>query len=627
MRRLATVAVLALGLACTESSLEPEPEPDPRPARPPGLIRLDQHSRAASAHLTEVQVHADRAYVANSNELFAVYRLTDAGDLVEVLAHPTPLHRCTTLTIHAASDSLYCGSDEWMGVVRYDLTEPDAPVRDGDDYNPPLEGLRVADMAPVGDRLVFARYDLGIASAAIGPDGRLGALVEQPEIGNVRRLDADADGRLWALTNDRGLLVFQPGADGAWIERWQLELDGPALGLGVDGSQAAVGLGSAGLALVTLDETGLHRSRAIEVPGVVSAADLLGDVAVAVTLQGTFAYDLRDPSRWPEDPRGEVERAGFEVDGVRLLGFIPAGPWDRPGNAGVLLDGQLIARDGQIELLTSDWTWVERLAVDLDGFPAGVDVRRGEWVAAEAEVVPIGLRNPTPFGLEVDVQRTGTTSRTSVVLGPGETRVLELPANELEIDTPNGLIVEVLDGDEVVDASMVVVMRRAPLELAPVELAGRPAPGQAMPSSTLATGWPNAVEGLTVPRPGVAQRLVFYGIDCAAMWPEVEDLLWRVRSGRLPADAVVLASETDPTVDSAFDRWGLDAALWGYHDTGLTPPGLLDDNLFPRLYEDGFVLYELPSGAHHPTDYEFDAEGRVVEVSREYRGEHELRVD
>ena len=116
--------------------------------------------------------------------------------------------------------------------------------------------------------------------------------------------------------------------------------------------------------------------------------------------------------------------------------------------------------------------------------------------------------------------------------------------------------------------------------------------------------------------------MVFYGIDCAAMWPEIEDLLWRVRAGLLAPDEVVLASHVDPTVEGAFDRWGLDDANWGYFEPFVLPPDIAALNPYENLYEDGFVIYELPADAHHPTNYVIDDDGTVVAVEREYRGEH-----
>jgi hypothetical protein len=106
------------------------------------------------------------------------------------------------------------------------------------------------------------------------------------------------------------------------------------------------------------------------------------------------------------------------------------------------------------------------------------------------------------------------------------------------------------------------------------------------------------------------------------MWPEVEDLLWRVRSGALSPESIVLASHIDPTVESAWARWGLDDATWGYFD--VAPGEIVDTNPWQTLYDDGFVLSELPSAAHHPTDYLVDAQGLVYGVEREYRGAHEL---
>src|SRR5690606_3805212 len=262
--------------------------------------------------------------------------------------------------------------------------------------------------------------------------------------------------------------------------------------------------------------------------------------------------------------------------------------------------------------------------LDIDGFPNTVDVRHGEYVPAEAESVGIHLRNPTPFARRVELQIVGERSWLGADIEPRATARVELPATRFEIDTPLLVIMRVWDGDEVVDTSGVVVLRRPPISASPVAEHGRPAIGQPFPPIYLATNWPGEVAPLSIPTAGTRQRVVFYGIDCAAIWPEVEDLLWRVRAGLLAPEQVVLASHIDPTVQGAVDRWGLGDATWGYFAPGVAPSEIIALNPFEDLYEDGFVLHELPSAAHHPTDYVVDEDGIVVMVEREYRGEHEI---
>ncbi len=620
--------IFALSLVGGAAACDRGPELGPTPARPAGLIpRAQVEQPTPSPHLTELARFGDYVYVGNSNDQIAVYRLEPDGGLRSILGATGPSAdnvRCTTLAIHEPTRSLYCASDAGIGVARFDLGDPAAPDRALEPFELPAD-LRASDMVVVADELLLARYDRGLAVAQIDGAGRLSAaLDEQPELGNLARLDADAGGRVWALSRDRGLLVLERDSSGTWAERWRLpasELDGPALGLDVDGSRAALGLGSGGLAIVELDPSaGLRRTHLLEPPGVVSAAALRGDAAIAVSLFGAFAYDLRAPERWPEDPRGEQPRAALDEGGARLAGFIASGPWDHPGGGGAMLDGLLFERDGALELLVSDWAWVERVAVDLDGFPRGVDLRGGEWLAADAEAVALAVRNPTAFATRVEVQRVGARESLSVELGPRETATIELPAADFEIDTPQLVLVHGYDGDERISTRGVTVMRRPPLAGWPVADYGRPAAGAEFPELTLATAVAGETVAAPVPIPGVTQRLVFYGIDCAAMWPEVEDLLWRVRSGRLERDAVVLASHLDPR-DDARVRWGLDAARWAYFEGPSYPEELRAQNPFADLYDDGFVIWELPSAAHHPTDYLIGPDGRVALVEREYRGE------
>jgi hypothetical protein len=619
---------LALLLGLALASCQAEPELAPVPARPAGLIpRAQVEQPTEGPHLTEAVISGELVMVGNSFDTFAIYELDDELGLALVVEQPLGANgeRCTTLAMDLPTASLYCGSDGDLGVFRYDMSDPRAPVLDGEPFNPDTtDPLRASDMVVVGGRLLLARYHRGLASAQIDADGRLSDLQEQTGFGNVRKLDVDDAGRVWALTVDRGLLVLEADPDGTWVERWQLELDGPALGLGVQGSRAAVGLGSAGLAIVELDDNGLSRTHALQPPGVVSAADIHGDVAVAVTLLGPFVYDLREPEAWPEDPRGEQAREAFDEGGARLVGHALAGPWDHVDGVGAMLDGVLIERDDELALITTDWNWVERFAIDIDGFPAAVDLRRGEFVPAEAATFSITLRNPTPFGLRAEYRLIGDLGWTGVELeARADTRV-ELPSERFEIDTPQLVLLQIYDGDTVVGTPGVTVLRRAPIANAPVLERGHPASGQEFPGITLASGPPEQVVPVVLPTAGIEQRVVFYGIDCAAMWPEIEDLLWRIRAGLLTREQVVLASHHHPFTDDGFTRWGLDDAIWGHFDQDTLPPEIAGQNPYAELYEDGFVLYELPSAAHHPTDYVIGADGRVITVEREYRGEHEL---
>lgn len=600
-----------------------------RRARPPGLIARAQVEQATpSPHLVELAL-ADEGYLylANSNDGLGVYRLLPEGGLELRLGQPADAEgqlRCTSLAVHQASDSLYCGSDGWLGIQRWAIEDREQPVLDGPDFNPPLTGLRVHDLLVIGEQLLMARYDRGLAWAEIDGNGQLGALVERPEVGNLRKLARDEAGRLWALSVDRGLLVFEPEPGGGWSERWSLEVDGPALGLGVDGARAALGLGSAGVAVVELDAGGLTQTHRLEPPGVVTAADLRGEILAAITLTGVFAYDLRPSVEWPEDPHGEVDAEAADLGGARLLGFWPAGPWDHPGGKGAMLDGRFVDGDAGPELIVSDWSWVERFVVDPEGFPSGVDLARGVFVAGEDQDIGLALRNPTPFRQRVELQRVGADAFVELELGAYEERVETLAAGDFELDAPSLVVARVFDGDELVAAPGFTVLRRPPLDERPILGYGRPPPGSRFPDIAMATGSPGAVEALGLPTPGERQRLVFYAIDCAAMWPAVEDLLWQLRSGRRGPASVVLAAHIDPSIESARERWGLDDASWGYFAPFALPPEIAALNPYEDLYEDGFVIYELPAAAHHPTDYLIGEDGQVLAVEREYRGLHAL---
>ena len=66
------------------------------------------------------------------------------------------------------------------------------------------------------------------------------------------------------------------------------------------------------------------------------------------------------------------------------------------------------------------------------------------------------------------------------------------------------------------------------------------------------------VEPLALPLPNQPQRIVFYGSDCAAMWPDIDDLVWRIHAGELEPSSVVLASNDQVALQGVVERWQLD---------------------------------------------------------------------
>jgi hypothetical protein len=433
----------------------------------------------------------------------------------------------------------------------------------------------------------------------IDAQGRLGALELVPLAGNVRRLAADAQGRLWVLGLDRLTLL-----DGQTLaELAAITLDGPALDLAAWGDEAIVAQGSMGARIVALRGDTLELVATLEPPAVVSAVDLRDDVAAVVGLTGAWLYDRRDASSSP-----------------RPAGFRRAGAWHQDSRTGSMLYARIVAGD----LLVSDWNFVSRFGMDASGELVGLDLPRAVYVAGEAESVEIPLRNVGRHPLEVELRGVGWIELATLTIGPGETARVELDAAHFELDVPTVVALLVRDGDGIVAMPSTVVLRRPPLAQWPIDPHGAPAPGHAFPAIALGVGTLDAMTALWLPLPDVAQRVVFWGTDCVAMWPEIEDLAHRQQTGRLAPGTVVLAAHQNPQVEGVNARWGLDDVPWGSFGPDVITPEIAALNPWVELYDDAMGLHQLPGAAYHPTDYEVDAQGLVRAVEREYRGAYGL---
>ena len=343
-----------------------------------GLILLAQELQpTVSPHLVEIVPHGDVAYVANSNDQFGAWLLEPEGTMLATLPRPPPselYRRCTTLAIHAASNTLFCSADDAQVVLTFDLTEPQVPVlRDPEAVVYPE--LFTRDITVVGDRLYYARFQKGLAYSEIAPDGSLGPVT--PTLVDEDMRFVEGTDPLIAL-GARGLMVL--GGSDADIEvRETLPLRGPRLGLRVVGDRALVALGSFGVAIVDVAGGAPMLERVIEVPGVVTAADLSGDALAVSTLIGAFLYDLRQTP-------------------PRVAGFAPAGRRG-PRSEGVMLHAAFAGPD----LLVSDWSFVERYAIDLEGAVVDVDHVRGLYLAPGQDA-GIPLRNVGDQTMEVRVR-------------------------------------------------------------------------------------------------------------------------------------------------------------------------------------------------------------------------------
>jgi len=571
----------------------------------PGLSLRDGAS-VLEGHLVEMVVHEGHVYAADSNSGVTVVRLEADGSLTTTQNTPNPatVHRCTTLALDRASDTLYCGSDRTDDTAKielYDVSKPgSASLRGSFAIN--YDATR--DVAVVGDTLLISSFESGLWTAQIDAQGDLSGLVELGIEGNAR-FAAGLDGRvvsLWSEPSELGALVrLSAREDFAELDR--LALAGPPLGLSVDpeGHRVAVALGSGGAAILRLDDDELALERMLEPPGVTTGALVEGELGVAITLTGAFAWAL----------------AGDEA---RIFGFGPAAQLSQVG-AGNMLHG--VVHEG--ELLVSDWVFIERYAIDPSGEVLALDVPRGLHVPPTGAIA-WKVRNPgrTELRLDISTQRQGLLW--SRAIAPGGVEEVSLDADtHAELLSPEepvaSLEIAARDPSLADDSAALWRTRMALVERNP-DKPLPPATGDLFPEITVENG----AGGLyTLPHASGTQT-IWFSPDCALMWPEIQDLAWLERAEiDLGRGTPVLL--TDFAIDQSgyVDDWDLDSlelGLWG-----AAAPAIGDANaeLAPSALEGPFIIADMPGDAH-PIDYVITGDGIIRSIERTYRGPWSLVV-
>ncbi len=594
----------SLGLACAEV---------PNPDIAVGIVaRGGDFVVRGDDHLVELLVHEGHVYVANSNLAAGALRLEPDGGLTTTdPGQPyAALIRCTSLAVHAPSDTLYCGADEPfdadVATVRIaDISTPGA-IRWRGAFE--LARPSTRDLEVVGDRLLISQFHHGLWTAAIGPDGELAQLNETGVEGNVRVSVAVGD-RVVSLLGD----VEGPGAElrlldpTDWSELDRLSLSGPPLGLSADvggAPRVAVGLGSGGMELVDVEADELRLARLFEPPAVVSAGLVDGEIAAAVTLSGVFAWSI----------------AGLDAgEDPRLFGFGPSGTLaeERAGNMlhGVIHDG---------EIFTSDWIRVGRWALDPAGEVVDLDVPRGIYVGAEGPV-RWRMRNPGALALRVEfwIRREYAFETT---IGPGELVEVELPQALRERALADEPVARVF----VRAYAPAVPSEGAPLSSTVLTLVQRdpdatlpPATGDRFPALRLAEL--DLEQTYDFPLAEGSQTIWIWP-DCAMIWPQIEDLAWLRRAGvELGRGTPVVLSEFDLEADEFAAQWGLDGlrfGIWG----PVAPPDVDETNAaFGDNLYDPFFISEMPGDAM-PTDYVIGPDATIRSIERMYRSRWTLVV-
>lgn len=551
----------------------------------------------SAGHLNELTLLDDELFVANGQDAFSTLRVGSGGAVESVSDIPVGLapqwpQFCTTTAVHRASRTLFCGYAQSPdgAIAAFDLTDARAPrLRDASALRDPR--LTPRRLHIVGDTLYLAAFQAGLLAATIAPSGALEGLRETGVTGDVRFVDGDA-ARLVALDHALGLRVLRPDG-GAWSVAGSLALAGPKLGLRVVADQALVALGSEGAAIVDLGGTTPREVLRLRPPGVVTSIDRQGALVAVSCTSGVFLYDV----------------GGAQPT---LRGWAPA--------RSIMLD----VRFHRGDLVVADWEDVAQYSVSATGVSDLVEVGWGQFIGVGT--LPLGLRNPgdRPRGVEV-VTSSGARLQ-QVLLAPGETRVVELAPTAVSTDRA-----PLVQGTVSVRASPAIpgvndqqsvrfVFRGAPGPAAP------PGVGDAMPPFSVAR---SASESLRLPLSGQTTRYVFYSHDCAAVWPQVEDLSYLASVQRLPLDATpVLIAKDDPARLGFTRRFAIENLLSGYYGAQFDAvPAEVRSSVAPYgedLYYSTFQIRELRGGAAHPTDYVVAPNGRVLRVERIYRGAYPL---
>lgn len=584
-------------------------EPLPVSELMPGLTLRGGDFATLEDHLVEMVVHEGHVYVANSSLGISVMRLEDNGGvtLTDVGSSYEELHRCTTLALHAASDTLFCGSDAPIGPqpgARIEIFDVSTPGVASWRASFSVEEFATRDVAVVGSQLLIQHFDGGLWTAEIDAQGELSQL-EQTSVEGNARFSVGVGDRIVTLFGDvegdgAQLRLFEPGS---FTELDRLPLRGPPLGLSADAdgnARVAVGLGSGGMAVVSIEGDALVLERTLEPPAVVTTGLVAGDLAVAVTLSGAFAWEIDQPT-------------------PRMFGFGPSGKLGRE-RAGNMLHG--VFHEG--ELLTSDWLWVERWAIDRAGEVLDLDVPRGIFLPPEGPI-RWRMRNPgeQPLRAEIWIEREQLWAveippgQTVEAYVPAELRAKLLPSDEpsirLGVRSYDPLVPS--EGDPLSSTQLVIAQREVD-NLLP------PAVGDVFPTVMLEN---IEHELYSLPTPEGSQT-IWYWPDCALMWPQIEDLAWLERDGwDLGRGEPILLTNFDVAVDGFPERWGLEGVTFGMW--GVAAPIVADANDWiddEDIYMP-FFIHELPGDAM-PTDFVMDGDGLVRSIERMYRGPWTLVV-
>jgi hypothetical protein len=571
-------------------------------------------------HLSEIVHFGDYAYVANSfDSITALHR--DQGTLVMTLQKPLGASspRCTTLALHEESLSLFCAAPDrlWPNdgpkvsrITSFDLSAPGEPmIRDIGAVK--TDAYYFRDLFVQGNTLYAAAFDEGLLSMNIASDGGLTPPVSVGVDGHIVQVSG-AGTKLAVLDSDRGLVLFN-GESSVPVEIGVKALNGPLLDLTMNEERLAVAMGSMGAEVYGHADNELTLVGSVQPECVVTGVALNPEGLALTCTSGVYLYSLN-------------------TDGPQLKGFVPS----RFNMLDLVFWGS--------GLLVADWEEVAFFSLDMSGSVLLPDIPRGRYIGPGAGA-QFPIRNPGDDVMAVDIyfdkplHRDAKDWKASHTLAPGETRIIQFSPAELdEYMDPlwREAVVRVFSEASVChkgsfdvgeDQRFGAVKLVERWEMDPAT-EGHPAIGEAFPQ--ISVEGMNGTESL-LPMASVPSYVVFFGWDCAAMWPQLLDLNWLLDHDLVPGGVQPLALSRGAVAKSVLrgTRWRLSNILAGvYHENlgGVLAPG---GPIFygSDLYTKAFFIGDIPGGAEHPTDYLLGEDSRVFAVDKLYRGLWPLRAD
>lgn len=550
------------------------------PSPVPGL-RLLGEIEDEDGHFVELSITDGVVRVANYASGISSYRIHEDGDLEIVQPHTFGVF-CTSITQHAPSGRVLCTvvdgeSDITQTLIADDSTLSSAPAI-------PHRLREVFDILVQGDSVLLAAGSEGLYRMDVDAgwpfDKTL--LLE----GEVVRVAASSSGRIAALDRLGGLVVLD--RDGT--ELASRDHVGPELDLAFFEDRVAIAAGSEGVVVYDIADDALIERARLHPRCVATAVDLRDELLAIGCFTGVYLYDLTEAL--PE-----------------LVGFHPA----RTG----IVDVSFSASG----LVVADWTRLAHYGVEPAGEVLYVDVPA---VRRVSERTPLLWRafNASDEDQTVDLEFEGNVLRHDVRVPAGGHAEQLIERAEFGDFGIVGFLDAISDQARwaaragnlsprrVGSRTAVVLQDDASL----VTPNARPMRGELFPGLRLAD---RAGEPVDVAPAGRA-RYVFYLTSCPLLWPQLEDLAWRVRGPGMPELILVATEDIDEyfirrlrlgdLVHYVQGQGGIETPEGGWYELG--------DQLFYR----GLLVGETPRGLSSPTDYVVDDEGVVQTMERLYRG-------